>query len=432
LFVLLQNFVAQPAVTLEDIKKAAADVKTGKNYDQAIAMAQEGLKSDEPHIVSAAVQVWELLFKKGKEQETIQTGQKGAQSSDNFFRSGAVTLFLSLVEKKLIKKNSEYYLVALNVAKNNENHWDGFVRGPAQELLKALEELPEEVGSKKTNITELQQALDRLKLTLTKLHDVLGTLGRSGSGMKTEVTNEDIKKLFGLFNTGDNNYDGVVKLLDSFDPDAQKKLMNSSYSHGGNQKSSMLYEAFREPHRYFNIAELLIKRGVDVNSPSSITPLYEACDGLGGDLRVRDVLLLLLGHGANPNIPNDNGALPLHAALKKYKYMLGKQAIDLLLKNENGLKLLKDKKYPELKANPDIENQKTSDPLPLVTAARLGELDLVKVLLNAGADPGKISTVGSSKGKTAIQIAEAHQTSANEKVYDEIITLMQAALSKKS
>jgi ankyrin repeat protein len=153
-------------------------------------------------------------------------------------------------------------------------------------------------------------------------------------------------------------------------------VLNKNYDRAelllnGGAKPDARDEWGRSPLHYaassgsYNIAKLLIERGADVNAldADAQTPLHKAVDVSRSKEKMFDnyaVAILLLAHGANPNIQD------------KYYFRT-----------------------------------------PLHYAARNGAVDIVKEMLERGADP----TIRDHKGKTPLDLAR-------EEGHDEIVQIL--------
>jgi len=183
---------------------------------------------------------------------------------------------------------------------------------------------------------------------------------------------------------------------------------------------------------------LLLERGADYNAVTNNneTLLFRACRH--GNL---NIIKLLLDHGLNPNIPKNNGEFALFSIIEKSHPKTGTiakglQLAELLLKNE---------KHPALKADPNIETKIPTNPLPLMTAIFFGNVKLVTLLLDAGADPERkaITKKRKEEGKSPLEYAQACKDDTEfddfftspakkQEAYDSIITAIQQAIAKKS
>ncbi|AAR83387.1 CNPV041 ankyrin repeat protein [Canarypox virus] len=135
-----------------------------------------------------------------------------------------------------------------------------------------------------------------------------------------------------------------------------------------------------------DIIDLLIKKGIDINIKDDLgnTALHYSCDYAKGSKIVKK----LLDCGADPNIVNDLGVTPLACAVNTCNEIL----VDILLNND---------------ANPDSSSSYFLGTNVLHTAVGSGNIDIVRSLLTAGANPN----VGDKSGVTPLHVAAADKDS---------------------
>ncbi|MDF2964821.1 MAG: transient receptor potential channel pyrexia [Rickettsiaceae bacterium] len=144
------------------------------------------------------------------------------------------------------------------------------------------------------------------------------------------------------------------------------QLIYKYYSYCDNDGLSALQIAIANKDK--EAVKILIESGEDTNYKDKLGryPLYFAT----GDWPKRDILELLLKHGANPNYSSINDDLPLNSAVKT-------QSIDYV-------KLML--KYG---ANPNKEGKYGATPLHI--AAKLDNTEIIKLLVNTETDLNKSS-----------------------------------------
>ena len=129
--------------------------------------------------------------------------------------------------------------------------------------------------------------------------------------------------------------------------------------------------------------QALLESGADANGGGGITPLNLAVKS-----GFTDHVTILLAHGADPNIADDDGRMPFVRALARKRWDIATQFI---------------------RAGADhlTEPLNKTRETPLHKAARFGQLDLARALLDAHADPN----AATSSGKTAADYArkEGHR-----------------------
>jgi ankyrin repeat protein len=146
-------------------------------------------------------------------------------------------------------------------------------------------------------------------------------------------------------------------------------------------KTVLMWASTRN-HGNVNIVSELLKAGADVNlrddaSPEGFTPLI--CAVIGNYV---DIVYLLLANGADVNLATHHEVTPLQHACR--------------IGNPEIVKLL-------LKAGADVNHPgyEKFDGSPLTTAAAYGYKEIVSILLEAGADPNMTD----QKGQTALVAA---------------------------
>lgn len=123
------------------------------------------------------------------------------------------------------------------------------------------------------------------------------------------------------------------------------------------------------------VAELLIAAGAgpDMANSRGATPLIIAAQE-----GTTEVMEQLLEGGADPRIPNNHGATPLHLAAFRLGRD-GKRKTKVLLASDLGV---------------DIEARDEDGRTPLMWASRFGNLPVLRVLLEAGADRSAVDNRG--------------------------------------
>lgn len=135
------------------------------------------------------------------------------------------------------------------------------------------------------------------------------------------------------------------------------KEINKSNKQG---ETPLIMACIREKQ---DIVKLLLEKGANPNrgNKQGETPLYVACEF--GNI---GIVKLLLGYGANINTSNKQGETPLYIACKNNENL---KIIKLLLKN--GAEVNRGNKQGET---------------PLYIAGKRGEVDMIKLLFEHGAD----------------------------------------------
>lgn len=162
----------------------------------------------------------------------------------------------------------------------------------------------------------------------------------------------------------------------------------------------------------------LLQQKINLNSSTFNPPILEEAVNYGN----KEVVELLLKHGANPNIENKDGSTPLYVASKSYKNE--KDIVELLLKygadpnyyesgrasiiaaSNNGhtdiVELL-------LKHGADVNDVVYGGYTPLMMACVTGKYDIVKFLLKNGAEVN----VKNYKGETPLSLASRYKDIVN-------------------
>jgi len=151
--------------------------------------------------------------------------------------------------------------------------------------------------------------------------------------------------------------------------------------------------------------QALIKKGVDVNAypTNGYSPLSVAI--MSGHM---EIVELLVENGADINDTDIRGVTPLidaswgNPTVKDYRTIYVKIVKLLLL---NG-------------ADPNIKDNKNTT--PLMAASVVGNIDIVKLLVNAGASLDTISYGNSGTPKTALMLA-------SEKGHEKLVKLLKEA-----
>ena len=120
--------------------------------------------------------------------------------------------------------------------------------------------------------------------------------------------------------------------------------------------------------------------GMDKDEDYTATPLFEAA--INGHT---DIVRLLLGRGAKPNIRDDYGHIPLRAAI----FMGHKEIVKLLI--DSG-------------ADPNVVDKDGIRDTALHNAASMGHNDVIQMLLGIGADPN----ISNLMGDTPLHNAASH------------------------
>jgi ankyrin repeat protein/ribosomal protein L40E len=200
--------------------------------------------------------------------------------------------------------------------------------------------------------------------------------------------NVNVKDLMGftpLHSAILGNHLAIVKFLIENGADVNAKVENCLTK--WNWCTSLHLAAFAgDP----NIIRFLIDRGADLNAKdgAGLTPLH-----IAARYGHPSVVELLIHHGADVNAKSNTGSTPLHEAIEGLASAREPQALDKYL---NVAKLLIDH-GGDVNAKEGLLGW-----TPLHCAAKWGFDDLVKLLLESGADPA----VADLKGRTPADVAE--------------------------
>lgn len=188
-----------------------------------------------------------------------------------------------------------------------------------------------------------------------------------------------------------------------------------------NQKVNGLYTALWNAARIGNyeIVHMLIRKGAKLNiqmgktfrDKSNIlgqTALHAAA--LNGHARV---VKLLIQRGADINIKDANGDTPLKVALKKYTCETSIRRNFLMIRRDTVEELLKEHIKKNNNVSKNLDNSKNYDgSSPLYSAAWFGDIDMLKLLLKAGANVNvqvskntKTPDMNRVRGSTPLHIA---------------------------
>jgi ankyrin repeat protein len=164
--------------------------------------------------------------------------------------------------------------------------------------------------------------------------------------------------------------------------------VNAKNINGDYYEDTPLHIATRKGNK--EIVELLIAHGADINMPNydDNTPLHIAT--MGGNI---EIVELLIARGADINLPNYDEDTPLHIATRKGN----KEIVELLIAHH---------------ANIDQPNDWNED-TPLHIATRKGNKEIVELLINGGAN----TNIQNKYESTPLHIA-------TKKNYKEIVKLL--------
>ncbi|KAF2076187.1 hypothetical protein CYY_002487 [Polysphondylium violaceum] len=127
---------------------------------------------------------------------------------------------------------------------------------------------------------------------------------------------------------------------------------------------------------------------IEVRNVDGNTALHYFCQRFRSP-ECQKIAQLLIDKGSNVNAQNHNGETPLHKAIFNHSVRL--LMVYVLLKN-----------------NADVNIVNVAGESPLHYAVRLGRLDVLKILITAGADPTLLSSRGK---KSPLLLAEEHNNS---------------------
>ena len=162
----------------------------------------------------------------------------------------------------------------------------------------------------------------------------------------------------------------------------------------------------------------LLQQKINLNSSTFNPPILEEAVNYGN----KEVVELLLKHGANPNIENKDGATPLYVASKSYKNK--KDIVELLLKYGADPNYYESGRAPIsaasnnghtdivellLKYGADVNDVISGGYSPLMMACVTGKYDTVKFLLENGAEVN----VKNYKGETPLSLASRYKDIVN-------------------
>jgi hypothetical protein len=153
--------------------------------------------------------------------------------------------------------------------------------------------------------------------------------------------------------------------------------------------------------RCYEIAEILIRAGIDVNSVNTIknTPLHNAAQR-GNQM----MILILLKNGANPNVKNNSEITPLLEA-SRYGHF---ESVKLLLE-----------------AGADANSADDEKITPLHKAARGGHIDICKLLVKMGANLELEDKWGNTPFHTVVDINTMHYREREELNISDMIKSLQ-------
>ncbi|KAN0141504.1 Ankyrin repeat-containing domain protein [Lactarius tabidus] len=158
----------------------------------------------------------------------------------------------------------------------------------------------------------------------------------------------------------------LIRLLLGYGAKADTECDN-----GENPLHKVSYGKYKHPEDGVSVAGLLLKHGVDVNTRNKdhLTPLYVA--SYVGNI---EIVRLLLDHGADPesNAEGHIGEKPLHqVSYGKYR------------SPEDGVRVAQ----LLLERGADVNTRRKDDQTPLHVASYFGNVEIVLLLLDHGADP---------------------------------------------
>ena len=184
------------------------------------------------------------------------------------------------------------------------------------------------------------------------------------------------------------------------------------------------------------LVRLLVEAGADLNKPAGTygTPLVHACMADTIDDRVRaEMIDLLIRLGADADIPSPEGSLPVHLLIT---HLQGKEILEALLRYPVNKEIpdtlgLLPSHYAAftvrmgylhslLEAGADPNGRNADDAsTPLIHAVKGKNIDGIRLLLEAGANPGLYD----GYGKSALSYAR-------EKGYGDLIEMLEQALKE--
>jgi ankyrin repeat protein len=246
-----------------------------------------------------------------------------------------------------------------------------------QQLLKA-DPSPSHVNlGDKGGRTALMKAVNR------NFTDIVSILLRAGA----DVNQRDQSKHSALLVAADGGHTGIARLLISAGAD-----MNAAdnYAAPSNYGRTALCIASIHGHNDFAEAMLIAGATVDPLDGSHWTPLFHAA-GLDN----KKLAKMLLKHGADATHQSKNGWNPLMVACKGAKRNKPRISLVRLLLAQGREQAGRRRKF-------DINHRDNVGCTALIIAASVGRSDVVKLLLDEGADPSIRDT---ENGLTALEVA---------------------------
>ena len=212
-----------------------------------------------------------------------------------------------------------------------------------------------------------------------------------------------IAKRFKIYFNRDKIFDAIkngdLKTLDKLIPKGKQSFPSLLNKYGW----TPLMQAIR--FNRLDIIDFLIERGVDVNEPGSgdnSKPIYFALNSKNGK-----ILEKLIKAGAEVNTQYQYGYSPLHSAATHNNY----EAVKILLKHGATVNQMSkpietplpdpddypDKKcYEEIKKHTEKLNSKKIGDTPIFSAINRGNSDILRLLIDAGADVNGESNIDRS------------------------------------